>query len=305
MNLPGLGSGETQFAVEGQAYAEDQGLPRGRYGQVGRRLLRRPGAPRDGGARVPPQRRRRRRSRDHRQRELRPEVPGRRLTAGPRGPGRRLVHHRALAHRRGRGPRRVHARRGEQQETDPAGLLRADPAERRPLHEHPGPRTCGTHDVLTAAVRDAVTSVSPDTPICFVNTLRGRIAENTWAYNVFGVLFMVFGGVALFLASVGLYAVMAFTVSRRTAEVGIRMALGAEARQVLRLVLRQGMVQILVGLVLGLGLAALLSRAARLLPVRRPVPPIPRSTPWSPWCSCRPGWRRRSCPRAAPPRWTR
>jgi ABC-type antimicrobial peptide transport system permease subunit len=113
---------------------------------------------------------------------------------------------------------------------------------------------------LTAAVRDAVSAVSPDTPIYFVNTLRGRIAENTWAFNVFGVLFMVFGGVALFLASVGLYAVMAFTVSRRTPEVGIRMALGAEARQVLALVLRQGLLQIGVGLTLGLGLAALLAR---------------------------------------------
>jgi ABC-type antimicrobial peptide transport system permease subunit len=114
---------------------------------------------------------------------------------------------------------------------------------------------------LTAAVRDAVTAVSPDTPIYFVNTLRGRIAENTWAFNVFGVLFMIFGGVALFLASVGLYGVMAFSVSRRTPEVGIRMALGAEASQVLGLVLRQGLIQIIVGLTLGLGLALLLSRA--------------------------------------------
>ncbi|MHB1194936.1 MAG: FtsX-like permease family protein, partial [Longimicrobiales bacterium] len=149
-------------------------------------------------------------------------------------------------------------------ETDPAGLYvpiqQSDARFMSILARGPGdPMT------LTAAVRDAVTSVSPDTPIYFVNTLKGRIAENTWAYNVFGVLFMVFGGVALFLASVGLYAVMAFTVSRRTAEVGIRMALGAEAQQVLRLVMRQGMVQVLVGLVLGLGLAALLSRAARML----------------------------------------
>jgi ABC-type antimicrobial peptide transport system permease subunit len=116
---------------------------------------------------------------------------------------------------------------------------------------------------LTPAVRDAVSAVSPDTPIYYVNTLRGRIAENTWAFRVFGALFMVFGGVALFLAAVGLYAVMAFTVSRRTPEVGIRMALGAEARQVMALVLRQGLVQIGVGLTLGLALAALLARALR------------------------------------------
>jgi len=119
--------------------------------------------------------------------------------------------------------------------------------------------------VLTAAVRDAVAEVNGDTPIYFVQTLRSRIDENTWVFNVFGVLFMVFGGVALFLASIGLYAVMSFSVSRRTPEVGIRMALGAESGQVLGLILRQGMIQIAVGMVLGLGLAILVSRALALV----------------------------------------
>jgi predicted permease len=118
---------------------------------------------------------------------------------------------------------------------------------------------------LTSAVRDAVGSVHADTPIYYVDTLAGRIAENTWVYNVFGALFMVFGGVALFLASIGLYGVMAFTVSRRTPEVGIRMALGAESGQVLSLILKQGLVQVVVGVVLGLGLAVLVSRALKLV----------------------------------------
>lgn len=116
---------------------------------------------------------------------------------------------------------------------------------------------------LSAEVRKAVESVNADTPIYFVDTVAGRIAENTWVYNVFGVLFMVFGFVALFLASIGLYAVMAFSVSRRTPEVGIRMALGAARGQVLGLILRQGIVQIGIGLVLGLGLALLVSRALK------------------------------------------
>jgi putative ABC transport system permease protein len=118
---------------------------------------------------------------------------------------------------------------------------------------------------LTAAVRKAVEAVNADTPIYFTDTVAGRIAESTWIYNVFGVLFVVFGIVALFLASVGLYAVMAFTVSRRTPEVGIRMALGAASGQVLNLVLRQGLVQIAVGVSLGLGLAILVARALRIV----------------------------------------
>ena len=108
---------------------------------------------------------------------------------------------------------------------------------------------------LTAAIREAVGAVHPDTPLYFVDTLKGRIEENTWAFNVFGILFTVFGAVALFLAAVGLYGVMAFSVSRRTPEVGIRMALGARGGQVLGLILRQGLGQILVGLGVGLGLA--------------------------------------------------
>jgi putative ABC transport system permease protein len=116
---------------------------------------------------------------------------------------------------------------------------------------------------LTSAVRKAVESVNADTPIYFVNTVGERIAENTWVYNVFGVLFMVFGGVALFLASIGLYAVMAFSVSRRAPEVGIRMALGAARGQVLGLILRQGVVQIGIGVAIGLGLALLVTRTLK------------------------------------------
>ena len=118
---------------------------------------------------------------------------------------------------------------------------------------------------LTAAVRDAVASVNGDTPIYWTDTLSGRLSESTWFYNVFGVLFLVFGIAALFLASVGLYGVMSFSVSRRTTEVGIRMALGAEAAQVLRMVLRQGLSQIVIGLGIGLVLAVLISRGLQMV----------------------------------------
>ncbi|MDZ7780514.1 MAG: ABC transporter permease [Gemmatimonadota bacterium] len=114
---------------------------------------------------------------------------------------------------------------------------------------------------LTEPVRRAVTAVHSDTPVYYSATLAERIDENTWFFNVFGSLFVVFGAAALFLASIGLYGVMSFSVARRTSEVGIRMALGASQKQVLSLILRQGIVQIGVGLVIGLGLALLIARA--------------------------------------------
>jgi predicted permease len=118
---------------------------------------------------------------------------------------------------------------------------------------------------LTEAVREAVMAVHADTPLYFVQTLQSRIDETTWIYNIFGSLFLAFGGVALFLASVGLYGVMAFTVARRTPEVGIRLALGATRGQVLSLVIRQGLAQVVLGLVLGSGVAFLAARGLALV----------------------------------------
>ena len=118
---------------------------------------------------------------------------------------------------------------------------------------------------LTEAVRSAVTSVHGGTPLYFVQTLQSRIDEKTWVFSIFGALFLAFGGVALFLASIGLYGVMAFTVARRTPEVGIRLALGATRGQVLSLVMRQGLGQVAIGLVLGTGVAVLASRGLALI----------------------------------------
>ncbi len=127
-------------------------------------------------------------------------------------------------------------------------------------------RTTGGEPMAMAGpVRDAVASVDPDTPIYFVRTLQESIDQGLWFYRVFGTLFATFGLAALFLASVGLYGVMAFSVSNRTQEIGVRMALGAETAAVLRLIFRQGMTQVVLGLVLGLGLAVLLGRALKMI----------------------------------------
>jgi putative ABC transport system permease protein len=113
---------------------------------------------------------------------------------------------------------------------------------------------------MTSQVRSAVAALNPDIPIYSVYAMDEAIARNLWHIRVFGGLFMVFGVVALFLAGIGLYAVMAFSVSRRAREVGIRIALGARTSHVLRLVFRQGIIQLGIGLTLGLALAAGVSR---------------------------------------------
>ncbi len=126
-------------------------------------------------------------------------------------------------------------------------------------------RTRGEPLAFTPALRQEVMSVDVDMPIYWVRTMTGHIEEQTWFYWVFGSLFGAFGSVALLLASVGLYGVMSFAVRRRTAEVGIRMALGARASSVLALVMRQGLFQLGFGLAIGLLMATGLAQLMEVL----------------------------------------
>jgi len=118
---------------------------------------------------------------------------------------------------------------------------------------------------LAPSVREVIRSLDPDLPIYDAYSMLGYIKFNTWFFHVFGTLFIVFGAAALFMASVGLYGVLAFSVSRRVKEMGIRMALGASARSVLGLIVRQGAFQLTVGLTVGLAMAFGLSRVLRVI----------------------------------------
>ena len=113
------------------------------------------------------------------------------------------------------------------------------------------------------AVRQAVQQVDPDQPVFTVQTVDEMLTRATWPFRVFGTLFAIFALIALILSAVGLYAVMAYSVTQRTTEIGVRMALGAERRQISWMVMRRGLVQLGIGLALGLagafGLSQVLS----------------------------------------------
>ena len=116
---------------------------------------------------------------------------------------------------------------------------------------------------LAALVRAAVAELDPDLPIGHVQTLEAAMADEIRPELVFFTLLLICGSIALVLAAVGLFGVLAFSVRRRTREIGIRMALGAEVRSVLVETLRGGMTQVAVGLAAGVLLAVALSPLVR------------------------------------------
>jgi ABC-type antimicrobial peptide transport system permease subunit len=101
-----------------------------------------------------------------------------------------------------------------------------------------------------------------------VQTIDQMLAQAMWPYRVSGSLFAIFAFIALVMSAVGLYAVMAYSVTQRTAEIGVRMALGAEGRQVSWLILRRGLIQMTVGVTLGLTGAFFLAKVMRSLLVQ-------------------------------------
>jgi putative ABC transport system permease protein len=124
------------------------------------------------------------------------------------------------------------------------------------------PRGGQRADAMAVPLARQVARVDPNLPLYFVGTpkaqLDGFVAQN----RIIAGMFSIFGLVAVVLASVGMYGVMSFSVNQRRQEFGVRMALGAQDNRILRMVLKQGVIQLAIGLTIGLGLALLVATLA-------------------------------------------
>jgi predicted permease len=117
---------------------------------------------------------------------------------------------------------------------------------------------------LGAAFRRELQAIDPDLPIWLGPfTLTERLSAVYWNRGLYGGLFLVFAAIALMLAALGLYSVVAHSVSQRTREIGVRMAMGATPRDVLALVVAQGMVPVTIGLAIGVATSSVFNRLLR------------------------------------------
>jgi putative ABC transport system permease protein len=126
-------------------------------------------------------------------------------------------------------------------------------------------RTQGDPTLVAASVRNEIRNLNKNVPAFPVETMSERIASQIAAERMIAVLLSIFGGGALLLASIGIYGVVSYSVARRTHEIGVRIALGAEERDILKMIVKQGMFLVLIGAGIGLLLALALTRALQSL----------------------------------------
>lgn len=118
---------------------------------------------------------------------------------------------------------------------------------------------------LLPAIQDRILRADPHLPVYFINTFSEYIRTQTQPFRVVSNLFILVGFMALFLAAVGVYGMISFGVSQQQREIGIRLALGARARNIIGIVLRQGVMQLTLGLGAGFFLAMLVGRLIRFI----------------------------------------
>jgi predicted permease len=116
-------------------------------------------------------------------------------------------------------------------------------------------RTVVDPATILGAVRSAVGAVNPNVPIVTVETQMSQLERRYAQERVLAQAYSLFSGIALFIAAIGLFGVMSYTVSRRTREIGIRMAMGAPREAVMALVLRESLSLVVAGIVVGLVIA--------------------------------------------------
>jgi len=121
-------------------------------------------------------------------------------------------------------------------------------------------RTSTHPESLAGAIRHEVQAIDKDQPVTDVMTMTTVVSRSVWLQRFYVILFAVFAALALVLAMVGIYGVMSYAVTQRTQEIGIRMALGAQAADVLKLILGNGMALITIGVAIGLAGAFALTR---------------------------------------------
>ena len=116
-------------------------------------------------------------------------------------------------------------------------------------------RTAGDPASVDGGVREAVRQVDPNLPMMDVSTQLEQVEKRFQQEKLFAQAYTLFGGLALLLAAIGLFGLMSYSVSRRTNEIGIRMALGAQRADVMRQVLRESMLLVAVGVAIGVAAA--------------------------------------------------
>jgi putative ABC transport system permease protein len=126
-------------------------------------------------------------------------------------------------------------------------------------------KTRSAPSTLAAPLRQAIASIDRDVPVSGVTTLSAMVSDSIGQPRFFALLAAGFAGLALVLAAIGIYGVMAYAVAQRTAEIGVRIALGAKPSEVFRLILRDGMKVTGTGVLLGIGGSMLVGRGLSTL----------------------------------------